>query len=51
MLRGYHAAFLTGACLVFFAALSGLLIHDEDAASTLRGRTGSDEPALAAAGD
>ena len=51
MLHGYHAAFLTGACLVFFAALSGLLIHDEDAASTLRGRTGSDEPALAAAGD
>jgi MFS family permease len=51
MLGGYHAAFFTAACLVLCAAVSGLLIRDEDAASTLRGRTGSDEPALAAAGD
>ncbi|HYL51560.1 MAG TPA: MDR family MFS transporter [Acidimicrobiia bacterium] len=50
-LRGYHAAFFTAACLVACAALSGLLIRDEDAAATLRGRAGSTEPALAAAGD
>jgi hypothetical protein len=35
-LSGYHAAFLVGTILVALAALSGLLIHDEDAASTMR---------------
>jgi EmrB/QacA subfamily drug resistance transporter len=35
-LSGYHAAFLVGTILVALAGLSGLLIHDEDAASTMR---------------
>jgi EmrB/QacA subfamily drug resistance transporter len=35
-LSGYHAAFLIGTVLVALAAVSGLLIHDEDAASTMR---------------
>ena len=35
-LSGYHAAFLVGTILVALAAVSGLLIHDEDAASTMR---------------
>jgi CBS domain containing-hemolysin-like protein len=35
-LSGYQAAFLVGTVLVALAALSGLLIHDEDAASTMR---------------
>jgi nucleoside permease NupC len=38
-LSGYHLAFLVGTVLVVFAALSGLLIHDEDAASTILSRT------------
>jgi EmrB/QacA subfamily drug resistance transporter len=37
-LSGYHWAFATGAVLVALAALSGLLIRDSDAASTIRGR-------------
>jgi hypothetical protein len=45
-LSGYHLAFLVGTALVALAALSGLLIHDEDAASTLRSRAPQDEPAL-----
>jgi EmrB/QacA subfamily drug resistance transporter len=35
-LSGYHAAFLVGTILVALAALSALLIHDEDAAATMR---------------
>ena len=35
-LSGYHAAFLVGTVLVALASLAGLLIHDEDAASTMR---------------
>jgi len=35
-LSGYHAAFFVGTILVALAALSALLIHDEDAASTMR---------------
>jgi EmrB/QacA subfamily drug resistance transporter len=38
-LTGYHAAFLVGAALVALASLAGLLIHDEDAAATMRPRT------------
>ena len=34
-LSGYHLAFLVGTVLVALASLSGLLIHDEDAASTM----------------
>jgi EmrB/QacA subfamily drug resistance transporter len=37
-LRGFHAAFLVGAVIVFCAALVGLLIRDSDAASTMRPR-------------
>jgi len=33
VLSGYQAAFLVGSVLVAFAALSGRLIHGEDAAS------------------
>jgi EmrB/QacA subfamily drug resistance transporter len=43
-LDGFHAAFLTAAVLVFFAALSALLIRDEDAAASMR-RTGPAEVA------
>ena len=50
-LRGFHAAFFAASILVMCAAVSGLLIRDEDAASTMRSGTGSDEPVLAAAGD
>jgi EmrB/QacA subfamily drug resistance transporter len=50
-LRGFHAAFFAASCLVLCAAVTGLLIRDEDASSTMRGGTGSDEPVLAAAGD
>jgi EmrB/QacA subfamily drug resistance transporter len=50
-LSAYHAAFFVGAVLVVFAAVTGLLIRDEDAASTIR-RPDSVEPApLAVAGD
>jgi len=35
-LSGYRAAFLVGTVLVALAAVSGLLIHDEDAASTMQ---------------
>ena len=38
-LRGFQLAFLVGTVLVALASLSGLLIHDEDAASTMRSRT------------
>jgi EmrB/QacA subfamily drug resistance transporter len=34
-ISGYHAAYLVGALLVFLAAISALLIRDEDAAGTM----------------
>jgi MFS family permease len=34
-LSGYHVAFLVGTVFVALAAVSGLLIHDEDAAATI----------------
>jgi EmrB/QacA subfamily drug resistance transporter len=37
-LSGFHAAFLTGSLLVFLAAISALLIRDEDAAATMLSR-------------
>jgi hypothetical protein len=37
-LSGFHVAFLLGAVLVAVAAMLGLLIHDEDAASTMQPR-------------
>ena len=45
-LSGYHLAFFVGTVLVALASLSGLLVHDEDAASTMRSRTPQEEPAL-----
>jgi len=45
-LSGYRVAFFVGAVLVALAAVSGLLIHDEDAASTMTSRAPKDEPAL-----
>ena len=45
-LSGYRLAFFVGAVLVALASLSGLLIHDEDAASTMLSRTPQDEPEL-----
>lgn len=35
-LTGYHLAFIAGAVLIALAALSGLLIRDQDAAATMR---------------
>jgi EmrB/QacA subfamily drug resistance transporter len=47
-LSAYHAAFFVGGCLVVAAAVSALLIRDEDAASTMEQR----KPApVAATGD
>jgi EmrB/QacA subfamily drug resistance transporter len=43
-LSGYHLAFLIGTLMVMLAALSGLLIHDEDAASTMHPRPPPTEP-------
>jgi EmrB/QacA subfamily drug resistance transporter len=48
VLSGYRVAFLVGTVLVALASLSGLLIHDEDAASTMLSRTPQDEPELQA---
>lgn len=49
-LSGFHAAFLVAALLVVAAALSGLLIRDQDAAASMRPRSiGDDEPKLALA--
>lgn len=45
-LSGYRLAFVVGTVLVALAALSGLLIRDEDAASTMLSRTTADEPVL-----
>jgi EmrB/QacA subfamily drug resistance transporter len=45
-LSGYRFAFLVGTVLVALAALTGLLIRDEDAASTMRSRAPKDEPVL-----
>jgi EmrB/QacA subfamily drug resistance transporter len=47
-LGGFHAAFFVGTILIVLAALSGLMIHDEDAAATMRARHDEPEPALAA---
>ena len=45
-LSGYHVAFLVGTVFVALAALSGLLIHDEDAAATMLSRAPNDESDL-----
>jgi EmrB/QacA subfamily drug resistance transporter len=50
-LQAFHAAFLVGAGLVALGALTGLLIRDEDAASTMRPAKPDEEPVLAAAGE
>jgi EmrB/QacA subfamily drug resistance transporter len=47
-LSGYRLAFLIGAVAVGLAALSGLLINDDDAASTMTSRAVAEEPALEA---
>jgi EmrB/QacA subfamily drug resistance transporter len=41
-LGGFHTAFFVGTLLVGLSALSGLLIHDADAAGTRRTRAGAD---------
>jgi predicted MFS family arabinose efflux permease len=43
-LSGYRLAFLVGTVLVALASLSGLLIRDEDAASTILSRAPKPEP-------
>jgi EmrB/QacA subfamily drug resistance transporter len=43
-LNGFRLAFLVGTALVALASLSGLLIHDEDAASTIASRAPTKEP-------
>jgi EmrB/QacA subfamily drug resistance transporter len=52
-LSGFHIAFFTGAAVVGSSAFVALLIHDEDAASTIRGRQppsrGDDQPEVVAA--
>jgi EmrB/QacA subfamily drug resistance transporter len=45
-LSGYRFAFAVGTVLVGLAALSGLLIHDEDAAATMAARPSKQEPQL-----
>jgi len=50
-LRAFHTAFLAGAALVAIGALTGLLIRDKDAASTMRPVEKGEEPVLAAAGE
>jgi len=47
-LSGYHLAFFVGTVLVALASLSGLLIRDEDAASTMHSRAPADEATLQA---
>ncbi len=48
----YHEAFFVGACLVVLAAISSLLIRDEDAASTIVAhKDASDSSPVALAGD
>jgi MFS family permease len=49
-LSGYHVAFFVGTVLVGLAALSGLLIHDEDAASTIQSRAPRNEAEMEALG-
>jgi hypothetical protein len=44
-LSGYHWAFGVGTVLIAMAAVTGLLIRDEDAASTIRGRAPVPDPA------
>jgi hypothetical protein len=44
-LSGYRVAFLVGTVLVGLASLSGLLIRDEDAASTIQSRAPRDDGA------
>jgi EmrB/QacA subfamily drug resistance transporter len=48
-LSGYHWAFAVGTVLIVCAALTGLLIRDEDAASTIRGRSTGEQDLVAAA--
>jgi hypothetical protein len=47
VLSGYQVAFLVSTALVALASVSGLLIHDEDATSTMRSRAPEDGPAVA----
>jgi EmrB/QacA subfamily drug resistance transporter len=52
VLSAYHTTFLVGAGLVVLAAITGLLIRDEDAASTREGhQTKAPDAPVAVAGD
>jgi predicted MFS family arabinose efflux permease len=51
VLSAYHSTFLVGAALVVLAAITGLLIRDEDAASTREGhQVAPDDAPVAVAG-
>jgi hypothetical protein len=43
-LGGFHTAFAVGALLIVAAAISGLLIRDEDAAATIQSRSDDRAP-------
>ena len=51
-LSAYHTAFLVGACLIVLAAVSALVIRDEDAAATMVPHgAAANEPPISVAGD
>jgi len=51
-ISGYHTAFLVGTCLIVLAAISALVIRDEDAAATMQPHgLAASEPPVTVAGD
>ncbi len=41
-LDAFHFAFFVGSCLIMVSALAALMIHDRDAANTMRGYVASE---------